>query len=81
MYVAISRTNGWLFSGGAGDLLGFHTRRKGCSMRNAFFFCGAHSAGGGADLARFALLTQVGKLADHQLVSPVDVLIKSHLVG
>ena len=46
-------------------------------MRRApYFFSAGPARPGGADLACFALLTQVGKSDDHQLVSPADMPTK-----
>ena len=47
-------------------------------MRSAFFLFLEELArpGGGADLVRFPLLNYVGKLVDHQLVSPADLPTK-----
>ena len=55
-----SRANSKSFYGVAdySDVLGFHTPRKGCLMWVAFFlFWKGPPRPGGADLARFALLT------------------------
>ena len=46
-------------------------------MRSSFFIISAGPARPwGDNLARFALLTEVGKSADHQLVSPADLPTK-----
>ena len=46
-------------------------------MRFFLFLARPARLGAGVDSARFALLTQVGESAEHQLVSPADFPTKS----